>query len=67
MIISPEKLADMQARSDCLSLMEICLTIGSYETAKEFGRVAKIYDEQIREDNYKAKDKKWEIYHKMSS
>lgn len=64
MIASLEKLADMQARAECLELMEICLRRGDIETAKEFGATAAKYAEMLKGD-YKARDKKWAIYHKL--
>jgi len=67
MIESPERLYDIQKRNECLELMELCLFNGDYETAKEFGRMSAIYAEDIEKNDYTERDKKWAIYHKLSS
>lgn len=66
MIASPEKLADMRERYDCMELMEFCLLHGLVAEAKEFGELSKWYGERIKRDDYQALDKKWAVYHKLN-
>lgn len=64
MIASPEKIEDMKARAECLELMEGAIKQGFIEEAKEFGRISAKYTEMLK-GNYKERDKKWAIYHKL--
>lgn len=52
MIISPEKLQDMQIRDLMLECMQIALRNGLIEDAKAIGECAAIFRERIKNNNY---------------
>ncbi len=56
MLISQEKIQDMQIRDNMLELMEISLRLGDTEAAKLYGETAKKYGDRIKTFDYPQRD-----------